>query len=190
MLEQVFCHVDSCDRKAMYKTDAVCQKHYFRRMRYGHYGLNLKRQERLNHSNGYIVIYAKDHPLANKQGYVYEHRMVMFERYNIDLPPCQFCGNLSDWFTRKTHIDHIDEDRKNNRLQNLRVLCNACNVGRNRHEITIDGQSMSATRWAQQAGVSSSPETISRRLRLGVRPEVAVYAKTGERISELKMRQP
>jgi len=38
-LKKVKCHIDGCDRDAQYKERQLCQMHYFRHMRNGHYGL-------------------------------------------------------------------------------------------------------------------------------------------------------
>jgi 5-methylcytosine-specific restriction endonuclease McrA len=52
-------------------------------------------------------------------------RLHVLERDNFI---CQFCGSGKE---AKLHIDHIDEDFDNNDLDNLRVLCMQCNLGRN-----------------------------------------------------------
>lgn len=176
----------------MYIARELCQKHYFRFMRNGHYGLNKRYagpgKKRMRHSNGYILLRIPGHPLAQKSCNVYEHRKIIYDAYGENLPPCEFCGKPSDWHSRKTHIDHIDENRANNDLSNLRVLCNPCNVGRaegrpkhthiGRSAITVDGVTMTPAEWARQPGVVVTGATIIRRVRLGWPPKEAVY-RTG-----------
>lgn len=193
MQEQILCHVDGCDRKAMYKSDAVCQKHYFRRMRYGHYGLNndykAPGERRMPHSNGYIMLRLPGHPLAQKGGGLFEHRKVMYDIHGENLPPCQLCGKESDWHSRATHIDHIDRNRANNNPDNLRVLCNPCNAQRDKRPaaqwsstmaVQLNGMVLTPTEWARQPGVKVHGATIRHRINKGQPAEQAIY---GEKIT-------
>lgn len=58
--------------------------------------------------NGYRSIYKPEHPLAMKDGYVLEHRMVVHDA-GIALPP-------------GSQVHHINHDRLDNRLENLEVV--------------------------------------------------------------------
>ncbi|MDQ6191387.1 HNH endonuclease [Klebsiella pneumoniae] len=104
-------------------------------MRYGTYELTKrgKRKDRTKNSKGYQMINFPDHPLVMANGFVYEHRKVIYDRYGDTLPPCEICGKEVTWKT--AHIDHIDEVVDNNSDSNLRVLCRACNVMRSRVHI-------------------------------------------------------
>lgn len=55
--------------------------------------------------SGYIRIRRPGRPLAAKDGYVYEHRLVWYEA-GREIPP-------------EFHIHHIDHDKTNNALDNL-----------------------------------------------------------------------
>ena len=105
------CKVEGCDSECKhYPGKGVCQKHYFRMMRYGTYELTKrgKRKDRTKNSKGYQMINCPDHPLVMANGFVYEHRKVIYDRYGDTLPPCQICGKEVTWKT--AHIDHITEE--------------------------------------------------------------------------------
>jgi len=60
--------------------------------------------------NGYNYARSPDHPNKSKHGgYVAEHRLVME-------------AHLGRYLTRKEVVDHIDGNRQNNSLENLRVF--------------------------------------------------------------------
>ena len=52
-----------------------------------------------------------------------EYREIAFEKYKM-FPICEKCGNDKG----KICIHHIDENRENNRRDNLKVLCQSCHV--------------------------------------------------------------
>ena len=128
---KVYCCVDGCDREAMYKTDKLCQKHYFRRMRYGTFELTSTRKYKIYTPNGYCKVYEPNCELSDKTGYVFEHRFVCYSN-NVNISKCKFCNKELTW--NSVHIDHIDNDRLNNILSNLRPLCNGCNTQRPKRE--------------------------------------------------------
>lgn len=59
-------------------------------------------------SNGHIAVYEPSHPLAMKDGYVLQHRKVVFDA-GIQVPD----GHV---------VHHKDEDKTNNDLANLEVV--------------------------------------------------------------------
>lgn len=180
------CKIDGCDREAMYKADCVCQKHYFRFMRNGTYDLLTKpiRKYRRSNLKGYQMLFEPKHPLAMKDGYVYEHRFIIYSIYGNKLPNCQFCGSQLTW--SNCHIDHVDNNIANNIPNNLRAICRACNVMRShslipKHthkghtEITFNGITMTANEWSRQKGVTVAGKTIRDRIKAGWEVEKALF---------------
>lgn len=72
-----------------------------------HYG---ERRPRVQ-PNGYVKVYEPSHPLAGADGYVYEHRKVVFDA-GIPVPA-------------GTEVHHLNMDHGDNRLENLTVLTTA-----------------------------------------------------------------
>lgn len=62
-------------------------------------------------SNGYIYAYCPAHPCANKAGKVMQHVYVMYKAVH------RLLG-------KNECVHHVDRDRKNNRLSNLRLMSN------------------------------------------------------------------
>lgn len=63
--------------------------------------------ERREQSGGYIRVKLPGHPLARPDGWVYEHRLVMWEQ-GVD--------------PRGHHVHHLNHDKTDNRAANLRVV--------------------------------------------------------------------
>lgn len=191
------CKVDGCNREATYKEQQVCQMHYFRYMRNGTYGLVRKRNYRYINPAGYHAIYEPDHPLAQAGGYVYEHRFVLFNDKGYSINKCEMCGAEWSWDDiYNSHVDHIDEDRSNNKLSNLRPLCNSCNTRRTKinysdydgkSSITFNGETKTATEWSRESFVNVSHATIRRRLSQGWSVEDAL--KTPSRTYKAKCKE-
>ncbi len=92
-------------------------------------------------SSGYIFIYLPEHPRANKDGCVLEHRYV-WEQFN---------GRLL-----KTNevVHHINGVRDDNRIENLIVLT------KNKH---------SSLHVKERGGIPTTPESVRRAGRLGAK---------------------
>jgi hypothetical protein len=63
-------------------------------------------------SRGYVFVHMPDHPAANANNYVLEHRLVMERHLGRHLEPWE-------------HIHHRDENRANNDLSNLELVTRA-----------------------------------------------------------------
>jgi hypothetical protein len=188
------CKVEGCGRSIKYRAAQLCQKHYFRVRRNGHTELltTIKKRE-TGHSRqyritmpgkGYQRLYEPTHPLRDSSGYVSEHRKVVYDRYGECLPDCEICGKPTNWAT--CHIDHIDEDVKNNCQDNLRPLCAGCNTWRNmppahtmcgRLAITYDGETKTAYEWSCDQRVNASHATIKRRKLSGMSDYDSLFAE-------------
>lgn len=64
---------------------------------------------RWEHKGGYIYTYAPDHPGANRDGYVYEHRLIAEQTIGRHL-------------TKKERVHHINGIKTDNRPENLIVM--------------------------------------------------------------------
>lgn len=185
------CKISGCLTKSRYKSQDVCQKHYFRKMRNGSYLLSGKkskngvRKDTID-SSGYVLLYIPNHPLSRKNGFVCEHRVVIYSIYGDRLPDCELCGAHSSWKSRRTHIDHINEVRTDNAKENLRVLCNACNTRRtkrvehtisNRSGIEWSGEIKTAQEWGRDERVPAQGHLIRQRLSRGHSVYDAFFSK-------------
>lgn len=157
------CIAEGCDRKATRKTQKMCEKHYYRVRRNGTVKLkDIQARERYEHTHGYWLVLDKEHPLADKSGYVYEHRKVLYAT-NPEMK-CFHCGIDETWHT--CHIDHLDDNKKNNIIDNLVISCPQCNVQRGQHKSkktirdkfaahTYRKEKLCVSEWAERIGITS-----------------------------------
>ena len=59
--------------------------------------------------DGYIKVYAPDHPHATKDGYVMKHRLVMEKALGIIIP-------------KGFVVHHLNGERTDNRIENLAIM--------------------------------------------------------------------
>ena len=173
------CVVTDCgkdqDRKQM------CSTHYMRHWRNGTTDRIRRRKGTLTHSHGYIIKSRPSHPLADNRGYVYEHRLVCFDAYGKGPFSCHWCGDTVNW--AGLHVDHIDDDKKNNDIENLALSCPSCNTGRGRMKairtwrrktgVEYEGSVYSVQELADIRGISR-PSLISRLKKMSVNEAMSI----------------
>lgn len=80
----------------------------------------------------YRSVYKPRHPLATKNGKVYEHRMVLFDEIGPGPHACHWCETEVDWLPkgdpRELQPDHLNDDGADNRIENLVPACRRCNA--------------------------------------------------------------
>ena len=121
------CSVDGCTNKANRTKYGLCETHYYRIRRTGSTDDKIF-SGRYKTSAGYIKVLMPGHDLSNKDGHVYEHRMVAYNKENGVCPSCHWCGDVIEW--KNAVIDHLNENKEDNREDNLAVTCNTCNRAR------------------------------------------------------------
>lgn len=178
----MLCCVNECEREAHYKAAQMCQMHYFRKWRTGTTEITPPTY-RIENPKGYQSIYRPGHQLAHQNGYVFEHRFVLFNKLGGIVSACELCAKPITWST--CAVDHIDENVRNNEPDNLRPTCVPCNAERGRrpaiyrsntHKVTYQGESKTPTEWARDPRVAVSNSTIVLRLKKGMTHEQALFA--------------
>lgn len=73
---------------------------------------------------GYYRVFAPDHPYADRDGYVLEHRLVAENSLRSNEPGSAFLIALGErlYLSPDAVVHHIDGDRLNNDCANLRVM--------------------------------------------------------------------
>lgn len=178
------CSIGNCEKEATRRKKTLCEMHYYRMRRTGSYEvMPRKRKYRRANPAGYQMLHIPDHPLVNNNGYVYEHRYVVYEKYGDMLPDCDLCGAKLTWSS--CHIDHIDKDVTNNIPSNLRPLCQRCNMTwnatpyterANTISLTYKGETKTAAAWSRDDRVNVSHNTILRRKHQGMSDEDALFS--------------
>lgn len=105
------CIVDGCD-KPRHGTSVECSTHKRRRVLFGSYDTPPDRRlpdgTRRPYGHGYMRVLHRDHSMADKKGWIQEHRYVMAE----------FLGRS---LTSDENVHHINGVRGDNRLENLEL---------------------------------------------------------------------
>lgn len=121
------CKEEGCNNKATRKSYGLCENCY---CRFRRNGTTEKREikYRWERNDGYIVLTKKGHPIAQKYGRIHEHRFVAYEKYGEGPHKCFWCKKELEW--ENIVIDHLNENRQDNRIENLVISCNGCNRAR------------------------------------------------------------
>lgn len=125
------CAVQGCNSTPRSRFAELCHAHYGRMRRHG----TLTKTERAGRwlTNGYWTVTRIGHPLADKRGHLYEHRLVLWDKASGIDQDCYWCGKSLKWFARGACAlvtDHVDFNKLNNEASNVVPSCLACNGGR------------------------------------------------------------
>jgi hypothetical protein len=107
------CTIGDCTKPHIAK--GMCQMHY-RRVALYDMPKTLKNVGYRVDSTRYIVLNLPNHPMADKNGKVAEHRIVMAE-------------HLGRWLTKGENVHHINGNRQDNRIKNLELWSKAQPAG-------------------------------------------------------------
>lgn len=182
------CSVSSCGKRVRSSGCEHCEMHYMRHRRNGHLSL-AKVQKLRTHSHGYLMLYAPNHPLATRQDRCreYQHRVVFFNQYGEGPFLCHWCAKVVTW--NDMHVDHVNDVKSDNRIENLVASCPKCNTWRNKDKnlnsilksigrlITHNGETKSISEWARCVGISRSALTF--RLKHGWPLDIALTKSRG-----------
>jgi uncharacterized Zn-finger protein len=158
------CKVEGCHKAANRKAAQLCESHYMRFRRRGTFD-KVPKVETANHSNGYILEHRDGHPLCTPGGgnTVFQHRRVFYDAHGKGPFNCHWCEAVVTW--SYLHIDHLNENKKDNAISNLVASCQVCNQGRGRWKsiakskhggkvIEFDGKSYCLIDWARLLGLT------------------------------------
>lgn len=176
------CCVDRCTNAATRVGAVMCETHYYRARRNGTTEfIGGATPGNLQHSGGYLLQPAKNHPRALGKYRAYEHRVVFYDAHGEGPFECHCCGKKVTW--QDMHVDHLDDDPTNNVTANLSAACAVCNQQRGHHKImrgwryrtglTIGGERLTLNEWAAKVGAVTRA-TIVDRLSRGWTAEEAV----------------
>lgn len=128
------CTVEGCDKPTRSSRADWCKMHYHRWYRHGDVDRVATVAPSISKGRRYKTIAAKNHPLAMKNGRVYEHRAVLFDEIGIGPHACHWCETEVDWLPkgdpRELHPDHLNGIGDDNRPENLVPSCRRCNATR------------------------------------------------------------
>lgn len=157
------CTAENCGTPVRSPGAMYCEKHYMRIRRGGTTEKRKVAADRLVTTHGYIIAYRPDHPLAYSDGRVFEHRAVYYDAHGPGPFCCHWCGTSVTWET--LHIDHLNDQKTDNRLSNLAATCADCNMRRglpkmrktmreNGVRLRLGDDERCISEWARHLGIS------------------------------------
>lgn len=134
MAERNACSVPDCEKPLRSSGSEWCAMHYHRVYRHGSVDKVDSAVPSVSLGRRYTREYLPRHPLANKSGQVYTHRLVLFNEIGPGPHACHWCGTYIDWLPkghpRELQPDHLNNDGGDNRPENLVPSCRPCNISR------------------------------------------------------------
>lgn len=134
------CSVAGCDKDARTSQGSMCEMHYGRMRRYGSTEPVVHVLTKRPHSEGYVMVPAHGHPISQKNGWAFEHRLVLYSSLGEGVHACYWCKEEVEWKAkgqRKLVVDHLDGNKSNNMRENLVASCNKCNATRGLFEAWV-----------------------------------------------------
>lgn len=128
-IKDPICGVRGCGNVCRSWGAKYCEMHYGRERR----GVPLSETRVPKHKYksgaGYTVLNNKTgHPIAGKDGRIFEHRFVVYQHLKGVCSSCFWCSAPLTWDT--CVIDHLNEVKDDNRIDNLVIACTPCNRAR------------------------------------------------------------
>src|SRR5690242_14904452 len=95
------CTVPECDKPLRSRYAQWCKMHYHRWYRHGSTDkVSVGSGLSVSHGRRYRTVTAKGHPLASKNGTVYEHRKVLFDTIGPGPHACHWCDTTVQWLPK------------------------------------------------------------------------------------------
>lgn len=123
------CTIPDCGQKAHGK--GLCMKHYKRLRDYGDpFHARPRKSGRKWEAHGYEMVRVAGHVLAKgrKNPIVGAHRLVLFNKIGPGEHSCAGCGCPLSWEDDTLCVNHLNEDKLDNRPDNLVPMCRECNI--------------------------------------------------------------
>ena len=156
------CRAECCGKIANRVGAGLCEAHYAKSRRYGDPNHKHQIPTFRTHSGGYLQQYAPGHKLAKGGPRAYQHRLVFHAAHGDGPFACHWCSKPVTW--ESMHVDHLNDQVNDNRVENLVPACPACNMHRNeanhrasyrrRFGLTVDGETKTIAEWAARIGIS------------------------------------
>lgn len=128
------CCVEGCDKQTRSPGEGgMCEMHYGRVRRNGSTDIIKKEKIKKNSHDGYIRTSDISHPVSCKDGMIYEHRRILFDKIGWGPHECFWCKTSIEWTPGEKNkkgslvVDHKDTDNTNNKIENLIPSCHKCN---------------------------------------------------------------
>lgn len=143
-MDKPTCVVPECDKSSRSTVKTYCPMHYHRIYRHGSLDANFSTEGKpFGTPRLYKTMYAKGHPTVGRNGKTYVHRKILYDAIGDGAHSCHWCSTEVRWFvgrgkTNNLVVDHLNDDKGDNRLENLVPTCNGCNAGRaaqKRHKV-------------------------------------------------------
>ena len=125
------CTMPECGVKSHAK--GLCFRHYARMLRHGDPnftkipGKQCGKSGRKWKMGDYEYAFVPGHAISRRHPVVATHRLVLFNKIGPGIHPCSDCGKPVSWDDSSLIAHHGNENKMDNRPENLSPLCFECN---------------------------------------------------------------